>query len=254
MRKFLIVILSGVLVAGTMTIARMGGPGVAFSAPDPGKAPGDVRTPRGGRSRGAATRPSSGGRRGGPGSRRFGKPLTKEQEQEVLDFLKKERPDFYKKAIEEREKDPKRYQRTIRSMWHFMSRVKNLPKDLRDAYHTSQRSFVEMWRLAKELKDTQDAARKKVLDEKLRSLAEEHFDASQIIREHRLTQLADEIKRLKADLQQRAKDRKAVVRETIERMMSSAERFPGPGGPGPRGRPPHPGSRPSGPRDERPGR
>jgi len=233
-------------------IARQGGPGLALSASDAVKAPGEARSTRGSRPRSVSSRPSGGGRRGGPGYRRFSKPLTKEQEQEVLDFLKKERPDFYKKAIEEREKDPRRFQRTIRSMWHFMSRVMELPEELRTAYRRAQRSYVDMWRLAKEIRETSDTARKKTLETKIHSLAEEHFDASQIIREHRLTQLAEEIKRLKAELQQRVKDREALVQESVERMMTNAERFPGPGpGPEPRGHRRPPDSRPSGPPPDR---
>jgi len=174
--------------------------------------------------------------------RRYGKPLTKEQEEEVLQYLKKKRPDLFQQATSEREKDPRRYQRTIRSMWYFISGLKSLPEPVRDAEEARHMLRIQMWRLAKELKDTQSPGRKKELTKQIHELADKHFDADQIIRQHRLSQLEGYIERLKRELKERAQDRQAVVRETVERMISSAERYRQRSERGPRSRP---SSRPS---------
>ncbi|HUT01407.1 MAG TPA: hypothetical protein VM031_03050 [Phycisphaerae bacterium] len=232
MRKLSIVILSAALVAA-VAVSLSDAPSVARSAPAP-TGTGDKATTRPARSR-----PSR--RPGSRGSGRFGQPLTKEQEQEVLEYLKTKRPELHKQAMSERQRDPRRYRRTIRSMWHFISRMKALPPKLRDAHEVHQATYIRMWQLARELKETKDPSRQKELRKELRDLAERNFDASQIVREHRLSQLSEEIKRLKAELKKRAEDREAVVREMVDRMIRPRRRSPRPDE---KPRRPHPASRP----------
>jgi len=251
MPKQLIVTVLGAAGLTALALLFARGPGVAWSAPAV-KAP-----PPGGPSPSGApkSRPSGsprGPRRPGGDSgryRHFGKPLSKEQEQEILDYLKTKRPDVYKQTIAYREKDPRRYQRTLRSMWFFVSRLKNLPEKVREAYEVRQITYIEMWQAARGMQTEKDPAEKKRLEARLRELAEKQFDADQIIRGHRLTELAEQVQRLKAELKARADDRENVIRESLERMMKGASSYSGrrPDGPG-RGRDKRPPQPDGGPR------
>jgi len=237
MRRFSIALLAPVTVIAAALAVNA--PQAAWSADGKDKA----AAPRPPDAKRATTRPA--GPPGGRSFRRYSKPLTKEQEEEVLAYLKKKRPDLYKQATSQREKDPRRYQRTIRSMWHFISRLKSLPKAVAEAEELRQGLYFRMWRLAKELKDTRDPARQKKLRKQIHELADKRFDADQTIRQHRLSQLEGYIERLKRELKDRADDRKAVVREMVERVIGGAERYREPSERGPRSRPsPPPGHKP----------
>jgi hypothetical protein len=191
--------------------------------------------------------------------RRFSRPLTEEQEQEVLDYLKKKRPELYDQTIESRQKDPRRYQRTMFMIWGWVSRLKKLPENVRDAEERRQAAQLKMYRAARDLQSTKDPAEKKRLEKQLEEQAAVFFDADQIIRGHRLTELAKHIKQLKAELEARAQDRENLIQETVERMKEGAKfygsgRPPGPPGPpdGDRGKHPRrPPSKPSGERDSK---
>jgi hypothetical protein len=83
-------------------------------------------------------------------------------------------------------------------------------------------AYVRMWRLAREFDATKDPAARADLDKQLLEFAQQQFDADQVIREHRLTELAEQIARMKTDLADREKDRSTIVREIAERMKKSA--------------------------------
>jgi len=234
MRRLLtVVLLAG---AGLLLAAA-----VALHSPDPAgaapraKGPPPRSEPDGPKpGRGPATRPGSSGR-----YHRYSRPLTKEQEQEVLDYIKKKRPDLHSQVVEYRQKDPRRYQRTVRMMWGFVSQLKRLPPEVAEAHEALQQARVRMWRIVRDLREPQNAAEKKRLEAQLRDQAATAFDAEQTIRGHRLTELAEQIKDLKAELRARAADRDNRIHEMVEWMKRGASRSSGPpsGPPADRGKP-----------------
>jgi len=232
MRKFLIAALSSALAVGLAVSASADPAGKHDKSGKP--AP---RAP-------AASGPSGPRERGGPPSRRSYRPLTPEQEKEVLDYLKKRQPDIHKQLLEQREEDRYRYSRTLRWVWYGMERRKRLPEKVRDAYDVRQRTHVQMWKLAKELEKAKGSALRDDLERQLSELAGDYFQAEQTIREYRLKQLEDQIKRLREDLEDRLRKRKSVIQEIIERMKSEAAKYSRP-----RTRPPGggPTTRPAGP-------
>jgi hypothetical protein len=188
------------------------------------------------------------------GSRYRRRSLSDEQEKEVLEYLKTKRPEIYKQVLADREKDPRRYRWTLRSMWFFISRLKHLPEKVGRAEETRQVTHLQMWRLAIQLHGTKDAAARAELERQMLELADDNFAAEQIVREYRLTELAEQIKRIKAELKERAQDRKVIVREKVERMKQGAAHYARDRERGPRTRPsggrkgPEPGGKGRGPR------
>lgn len=153
------------------------------------------------------------------------KPLTPEEERETLAYAKDNRPEYYEWLSQYRESDPRRYQYLARALWNVIDKGKQLPPEVRQAqeklYEASQ---VKLWRLAREILKTTDPAAKARLEGDLQTLMTKRFDAEQVIRNDRLKQLADEIKRLRAELEDRAKNRETIIRERVERMKKDAAR------------------------------
>lgn len=160
--------------------------------------------------------------RGGPPWR--GRPVTKEQEDEVLAYLKEKDQDTYESFVKSRQSDPYRYRMDVASMWHWLSRTKTMPDHVRDAHEAYRFTTLRMWRAARELAGATDATRKAALEAELQELGEKRFQAEQVIRDHRLTELAEQIKRLRAELDERAQNRKILIQEMIARFRDSAAR------------------------------
>jgi len=55
--------------------------------------------------------------------------------------------------------------------------------------------------------------------------ARKQFEAEQLIRGHRLAELEKQIRNLKAELDQRAKDSETVIKETFDRFKRGASRY-----------------------------
>ena len=246
MRKLSIVLLTSGLAAACIAAWTFNRPRAAVGAATSG-AKAETTGPR--TPDGPTTRPSAGGpSRYSRYSR--SRPLTEEQEKEVLEYLKEKRPDLHKQAMEYREEDPDRYSRMIRPMHYFIQGIKGMAPELREAHEIRQSTRLDMWRLARELIETKDDRRKKEIRLQMHEQADKNFDAEQTVRQDRLRQLAEQIKQMQEDLKERARDRETVIVETVERMISSAEAYqerserdgrqhpgPRPDGP-PRGGPP----------------
>jgi len=130
-------LLAAAMLAGLVALNR---PPAALSAPQREARP--------------ATRPGGTGHRGGsdsdgPRAFRGAVRLTAQQEKEVLDYLKSRRPEIHKEILAQREKDPSRFRRTLRSIYPFIVRMRKLPEPIGQAYETLQQTHVSLWRLAR---------------------------------------------------------------------------------------------------------
>jgi hypothetical protein len=227
MRKLLNVVLPLSAAAILASLAAFNRPETVLSAP-----PADVLPS--GRTNAAekpTTRPAGAVRRPGAsesdGSKGYRGPaqLTAEQEQEVLDYLKSRRPEVYEEVVAQREKDPARYRRTLRSMYSFVARARKLPEGVAQAYESLQQTHVALWRLSREYNNSDSPEKKLEIENSMKEQAGRQFEAEQLIRRHRLAELEEQIRNLKAELDQRAKDSEAVIRETVERLKRNVTRY-----------------------------
>ena len=88
-----------------------------------------------------------------------------------------------------------------------------------------QQSRLVLWRLAREYAKADTPARKQQLESSLREQAAKQFQADQIIRRHRLSELEEQIRQLKSELDQRAKDSNSIIQETVEQYKRSGVRY-----------------------------
>jgi len=205
--------------AALVVLAAVYGPTVVLSAlADDSVAVGMDQT-----SAGPATRPSGDGGKGGyrSGSVR----LTPEQEKEALEYLKQRRPEIYEQMVALRDRDPQQYRRSLRNVSIFVGHLRKMPKDVAAAYEEVQQSRLALWRLAREYAKADTPERKQQLESSMHEQADKQFHADQIIRRHRLSELEEQIRQLKSELDQRAKDSNSVIQETVDQYKRSGARY-----------------------------
>ena len=106
----------------------------------------------------AETRPAHPRDGAGPRGPRAGRParLTKEQEEELLAFLAKQRPEYHKHVLALREEDPRRYRRAMSWMWRSYKRVQDMPEAERKAYLKVQESRIKALRIVRAIRGDKD--------------------------------------------------------------------------------------------------
>ena len=205
------------------------GPGGSGKGPG-GRGPGGM-----GRGKGPGSRPGGGEGYGRGGMHKGHRPvsLTKEQEAELLKHLEKYRPELSKRIGELRGRDERMYRHTLSRMWRYYKRLKDLPESLRKRIYAKEAARRKTYRLLKALKDVATSAEKAKLTAELRETVTVQFEAEQAEREYRLTQLAKEIERVRAELKARLAQRNEIITHRVESLLKMTTRL-GSRGPGPR--------------------
>jgi len=216
----------------------------------PGERAGEgEKTPTTGRGPGPSSRPWGGFGRGG--MHRGGyrpKPLTKDEEAELLKHLKKHQPDMLKRLEDLRTRDKDGYGRMLSRLWGWYQYLMKLPGDIRIEVLKQDRARHEAYHLLNQIRDADSSEEKARLTKELREVVAVQFKAEQIVRTYRLTKLAKDIERILAEIKARtAKQTQEIVDSRVESMLKSSGRPPsrrdrgGERGPGPNGPKPPPG-------------
>jgi len=171
----------------------------------------------------AETRPSHPRDGAGQRSPRAGRPtrLTKEQEEKLLAFLAKQRPESHKRLLELREENPRRYKWAMFGMWRSYKRVQGMPEAERKAYLKVQESRIKALRIVRAIRGEKDQQKVAKLKEQLRQTAAERFEADQVLFEARLVRLEQRVKRLREDLKDRKQRRDEIIDERVKKMLEA---------------------------------
>lgn len=153
-----------------------------------------------------------------PGGRahRFGR-MTAEQEVQMLEFLRQQRPEHHVRLMKLKEADPERYRRALWGTWRWYRRWQQMSEEER----SEERARREVGRMVRQLRNAKGDERA-LLREELRQAIEKHFTAEQAMLEHRLKQLEDRIAQLREDIKQRAQLPGKVVTDRLERWLKTA--------------------------------
>lgn len=169
------------------------------------------------------------------------KPVTPQQEKEILEFLKDTHPDHYRRLVELREKEPVHYQLMLSSIESFQRRMQNTPKEVQDAMIRERNAQMTLVRLTELYNNSQTDAEKAAIRKQLREAVAEQFDAEMQRRRYRLEMMDEQIKRLTAEMAGRIAMRDQLINERVELWITnSPARF------GEEERPPHGGGIPPG--------
>jgi len=148
--------------------------------------------------------------------------LSAEQQAQALEYLKEKEPAQYKQVLELRKSNPRQYAARLRSTWWWMRRIKDMPPEVQQAYTVRRDAFVTIWRLTKQMRESDSADEKRQLSKQLLELVRKNFDAGQIVSEYQLEKLAQRIKKMREDLRKRAEDRDRLIMEEYHRYLAAS--------------------------------
>jgi hypothetical protein len=198
--------------------------------------------------------PRAGAQRPGASGRRALPELTDEQERELLEWLKENRPEHYRRLEEAKTRRPENRRAALAMMWQWYADWKRMPPEVREQAGVVQRSRLQIWRLVRAINRATDRHEAQRLTGELRETVARLVEAEQKVQAYELEQMEKRLAQLRARLEEARKNREKIVEqrveEAIERAGSSAE--PGDGRrPGDRTRRDGPGGqRPRGPRGD----
>lgn len=174
--------------------------------------------------------------------------LSEQQESDLLGILGQKHPDEAAQLKKLKEENPAVYRVAMAAAWKVYQVLKDMPPDIQKAHETQLRSRVEAWRVSRDYLAAQAGPEKDKLRARLTELLGNEFDAQQTISEYRLTQLEEQLKRLRAVLKDRKDGRDQVIAQNLQELLSGKFRPRGDGDTrrGPEGRPrPQPATRPA---------
>jgi len=151
------------------------------------------------------------------------RPLTAQQEREVLEYLKENREAYYSKLMELKGQDSQRYARAISRMHRFVRKWQRMPEGVRQAINEERELQVRIMALIRQMRQTEAQAERQKLSTELAEVVAQHFEAEQSLRERRLADLANQIKDLRKELDRQRKQRDEIIAERVARWLKAAE-------------------------------
>jgi ATP-dependent Lon protease len=148
--------------------------------------------------------------------------LTEQQENDLLAVLKETQPENHRRLLELKKSSPDRFRWAMRAMWPWYQRYKSMPKEAQKAMLDEQDAKVEIWRIVEALPQAKDPAERAKLTSDLREAVSKQFGADQVLREYRLTELEQQIKRLREELQQRREQREQILKDRVEEWLRAS--------------------------------
>ena len=196
MTKHLTTLLAAALLCGLLVSVSQRRPATATGAnPSPSK---------------AATRPHAATK-----PKRKSLLPTPAEENELLQFLRRSRRDFYNSLMAQKKTSDKRYRGTLQFAWQWYNRYKNLDKSVRSEVDREQKTRIEISKVLGRIKKAKSEAERKKLLTELGRLAGVQFDAQMKITRYKLDQMQNQLGRLRRELSNRHAERKKIVTERV---------------------------------------
>jgi hypothetical protein len=170
--------------------------------------------------------------------------LTAEQRTQLLEVLRDFNPQWHQRAQQFVNDNPQRAEFMLRAMYPRMKeRIELKQKDpahYQWVVEDAQLTFKgrELARKIRKAQEDGDSATAEKLTMELRNLLEKHFDVRQKLREKQVIRLQEQIRKVKADLNEHATKKQSLIDEQLQRYLTGEPDGPPPmGGPGPGMRP-----------------
>jgi hypothetical protein len=165
---------------------------------------------------------SEDGPRRSRGRRRGRGQISPELEQEVLALLKQKRPEVYEQLMRLRERNSRRYGWVLSEHARWYRRYENLPEPVQKAMLAQYEQRMRIYRLRKALdNDNVSSTRQENLRDELREAVGMHFDATQVIRKHTLSQLQKRLERFRDEIESRDKKRQEVIERELAQILAN---------------------------------
>jgi len=149
------------------------------------------------------------------------RPVTEQQETELLGVLAEVRPEEAASLRRLKEENPRAYRARLQVAWRAYQVWRDLPPEMRKLWWAQQGARLEAWRQAQNWQSAKDPSQKERIRARLLETLGTEFDAEQGLREHRLGQLEEQLKRLRAELKERAEHRTQVIEKNLQDLLAS---------------------------------
>jgi hypothetical protein len=146
------------------------------------------------------------------------------EEKDLLNFLKKNRPDFYKGLMLQKKASDKRYRGTLQFAWQWYKRYKSLDLAVRAEVDKEQKSRIEIRKVLGKLKKVSDERDRKKLLSELSRLGGVQFDAQLKVTKYKLDQAYNQLSRLRKELQNRQAERKNIVAQRVADWLKAVKK------------------------------
>lgn len=148
------------------------------------------------------------------------KPLTEEQEAELLEAVRKHSPADHERIVKLKASKAGEYRHVLRRMWLWYQQWKGRPEEVRQAYWTLKETRAEASELVRRAKNAKTKGEREKLSARLRQVVAREFDAWQVIRKYQLAQFATRIEQLEAELKERADKRDKIIRNRTAALLT----------------------------------
>jgi len=145
--------------------------------------------------------------------------LTPERVAEITAFAREHMPFLYERIRQYQKERPEQAPRALRWAGWVMHQVLRYPPEGRPAAIGRYRVLYEIRQTVREIGRTENAREKAQLEERLERLLGEQFDYDQTLKEYEVKRLAKRLAELKAEIQQRRRNRRQVIAEAFRRLL-----------------------------------
>lgn len=147
--------------------------------------------------------------------------ISREDEEEFLQFVKQEDPERLEDLKEAKEREPFMYQRMIGEGIQHMRFLNRLKKDNPELYakvRKEQQAEREVQKLVKSYRQTKDTKQREQLKRELRQRLETLFDLRQSHREEEIKRIEKELATLREKTAERKKNRERIIESKLNEV------------------------------------
>jgi len=149
---------------------------------------------------------------------------TPSEEKDLLNFLKKNRREFYTGLMAHKKISENKYRSTLKFAWQWYKRYRDLDKAVRSEVDREQKTRIEISKVLGRIKKTSDDADLRKLKSELERLASTQFDAQMKITRYKLDQAYNQLARLRKELSNRQAERRKIVQQRVDEWMKSTKK------------------------------
>ncbi len=149
---------------------------------------------------------------------------TPAEEKDLLNFLKKNRREFYDGLMAQKKTSDHRYRGTLKFAWQWYKRYKDLDKAVRSAVDREQKARIEISKILGRIKKASSEQDIKKLRSELVRQAGVQFDAQLKVTKYKLDQAHNQLSRLRKELSNRQAARKKIVEQRVDEWMKSTKK------------------------------
>lgn len=156
----------------------------------------------------------------------YQKKMTPEQEEEILDRIKKENPEEAKELMMLKKEEPFEFRKILIQRQHELERLDELKERDPERYEqkVKQNSLERRGRqLAEKYRDSTDEKIKANIKKELSSVLNQLFDLREKDREMEIKHLTEKLNQLKSVLAERKKKKQEIVERRLQEMLGEID-------------------------------